>query len=247
MAISAAFWDRYAAFGYDALRVLTPYVALQQAVMDTAAPVSGERLLVAGCGTGNLEWLALQANPTLEVEAVDFSSAMLAAARAKCGHFPHVRYQQADLCAPLPFPDGGLDVAVMCNVLYALPDGPAALREIARVLRPGGRLVLCDRYPGSDIGPVIRAHVASLRRMPPGERLRQWTRSILTLPRFALLALPNLGIQQRCRAGDYHDYAVDEIQARLSALGFTVHPPRTVYAGQCWLIQAERMPDGVAP
>jgi len=238
--MSSAFWDRYAAYGYDALRVLTPYMALQRTLMAAVAPAEHERLLVAGCGTGNLEWMLVQEQPALAIEAVDFSAAMLAQARAKCAAYPQIRHQQADLCARLPYPDGAIDVAVMCNVLYALPDGLAALREIRRVLRPGGRFILCDPQPGSGIGPVIQAHVAALRGMPPGESRRHWLRSILTLPRFALLALPNLGIQQRFRDGSYRIYTLEAIEAVLTAEGFAVGERRTVYAEQCWLVRAER-------
>lgn len=245
--IRATFWDRYAAVGYDTLRELAPYEALQDAVIAAAAPQAGERLLVAGCGTGNLEVLALRDLPALSIDAIDFSPAMLERARAKCAGYPNVRHLQADLCARLPLPDMSCDVAVMCNVLYALVDGPAALREIFRVLRPGGRFILCDRQPWSTIAPVVKAHYAALRALPPEQRYERWTRTLLTLPRLGLVALANLSLQKSYRRGDCRFYATEAITDILRAIGFTISDPQSVYADQCWLLRAERPCMGYDP
>ena len=53
----------------------------------------------------------------------------------------------ADLSAPLPFADGGLDVVTASLVLHYLRDWSAPLSELRRVLRPGGRLVLSVNHP----------------------------------------------------------------------------------------------------
>jgi len=171
--------------GYDALRVLIPYEELQRTVIAAAALSPGERLLVAGCGTGNLEWLAARQVPDLCIDAVDFSAAMLQRARGKCAAWPAVRHYQADLCAALPLPSATADAAVMCNVLYALPDQAAALREIGRVLRPGGRLILCDRQPWSAMQPIVRAHLSALRGLRAPARWAHGLRTLGALPRLS--------------------------------------------------------------
>lgn len=237
--MAANFWDRYAAIGYDALQVLLPYEELQQTIVDAAALRADDQLFVAGCGTGNMEWRATQRFPDLRVEAMDFSTGMLARAQAKCADRPQVHHQQGDLCQPLPFPDGAFSVAVMCNVLYALPDGEAALREIFRVLRPGGRLVLCDRHPWSSLREVGRRHFATLRTLPAGPRYGRLARTITAFPALLGVVCANQGIRKQHDEGAYHLYTVEAITSRLQALGFAITATATAYADQCWLVQAQ--------
>lgn len=94
-----------------------------------------------GCGTGALAAeLALRVR---RVVAVDQSAAMLRAARRRTEALPNVELHEADLAA-LPLETGRCDAAVMALVLAYLDDPAPALAEAARVLRPGGRLVVLD-------------------------------------------------------------------------------------------------------
>jgi ubiquinone/menaquinone biosynthesis C-methylase UbiE len=108
------------------------------------------RLLDAGCGTGN--YSAALLDQVKEIEAVDLSTGMLAAARAKLGDAAaagRIAFHQAPIEA-LPLADASVDGAMINQVLHHLPNDPAAgwpqhlkaLAELARVLRPGGVLVL---------------------------------------------------------------------------------------------------------
>jgi ubiquinone/menaquinone biosynthesis C-methylase UbiE len=232
-------WDLYAAW-YDALRVLLPYMALQQHVIVAAALSPTDRLLNAGCATGNLEWLITRELPELAIVAVDFSPKMLAHARAKNRHRTNISYRQADLCTQIPCADASMDVAVMCNVLYALADGPAALAEVHRILRPGGRLVLCDRLPESDHRAVARAHLAAVRALPVAARLWQWLKTLPALPALACASYINVKIQEEYLHGNYHFYTAAEIGALLERQGFSLLATHSVYAEQNWLVVAER-------
>jgi SAM-dependent methyltransferase len=94
-----------------------------------------------GCGTGAL---AAELAPRVrKVVAVDQSSAMLRAARKRTEAFPNVELHEADLAA-LPLDGGRCDAAIMTLVLAYLDAPLPALREAARILRPGGRLVVLD-------------------------------------------------------------------------------------------------------
>jgi ubiquinone/menaquinone biosynthesis C-methylase UbiE/DNA-binding MarR family transcriptional regulator len=97
-----------------------------------------------GCGSGTLsEVLAPFAR---RVIAVDDSEAMLGEARTRLARFPNVELHRAALEA-LPLEDGCLDAATLVLVLHHLPDPAKAVREVARVLRPGGRLLIVDMLP----------------------------------------------------------------------------------------------------
>lgn len=97
-----------------------------------------------GCGTGQTS--AALAAYVGRVIAVDESSAMLAAARKRLASQDNVELRAGRLEA-LPIEDGALDVAVLSLVLHFVVDPLAVLAEAARVLAPGGRLLVVDMLP----------------------------------------------------------------------------------------------------
>jgi len=94
----------------------------------------GDRVLDACCGTGDLALAARAAGG--EVVGLDFSKAMLERARQKSSS---VEWVHGDLLA-LPYEDESFDVATVGFGIRNLEDLDAGVRELARVLRPGGRL-----------------------------------------------------------------------------------------------------------
>jgi ArsR family transcriptional regulator len=78
--------------------------------------------------------------------AVDRSGEMLQAARRRLRDFSSVEIRRGEL-EELPIERGELDAAIMMLVLHHLPDPGAALGEASRVLKSGGRLVVCDMLP----------------------------------------------------------------------------------------------------
>ena len=106
----------------------------------------GDVVLDLGCGAGFDAFVAaLTVGPSGRVAGVDLSPEMLAVAergRAAAG-LSTVEFRQADAEA-LPYPDASFDVALSNGVLNLIPDKPAALRDVFRVLKPGGRLQVCD-------------------------------------------------------------------------------------------------------
>jgi ubiquinone/menaquinone biosynthesis C-methylase UbiE len=97
-----------------------------------------------GCGTGQVT--AAIAPFVARVIAVDRSGDMLQAARRRLRGTSNVEVRRGELEA-LPIADGELDAATLLLVLHHLPDPAAALSETARVLRPGGRLLIADMLP----------------------------------------------------------------------------------------------------
>ncbi len=103
-------------------------------------------LLDIGTGTGEM-MKALAAD--IEIgEGIDISRDMLAVARTTLEQagLEHCRVRQADLYR-LPFPAHGFDAAVIHQVLHFVTDPPGAIAEAARVLAPGGRLLIVDFAP----------------------------------------------------------------------------------------------------
>lgn len=110
--------------------------------------VRGERGLDVCAGTGDLS-LALQ-RCGAEVVGADFCAPMLVRAAAKCGQRAGPRFLAADALA-LPFGDAVFDFATVAFGIRNVSDPRAALREMARVVRPGGRVVVLEfckpRFP----------------------------------------------------------------------------------------------------
>jgi demethylmenaquinone methyltransferase/2-methoxy-6-polyprenyl-1,4-benzoquinol methylase len=98
----------------------------------------GDRVLDACCGTGDLALADLQAGG--RVTGLDFSERMLERARGKSSE---VEWVQGDALA-LPFADGSFDGATVGFGARNLDDLEAGLRELRRVLRPGGRLGILE-------------------------------------------------------------------------------------------------------
>ena len=97
-----------------------------------------------GCGTGQVT--AALAPFVSRVVAVDSSAAMLQAARRRVQSLDNVDLRRGEL-EDLPIDDGRLDAATLMLVLHHVAEPARALSEVARVLKPGGRIILVDMLP----------------------------------------------------------------------------------------------------
>jgi 2-polyprenyl-3-methyl-5-hydroxy-6-metoxy-1,4-benzoquinol methylase len=122
----------------------TPQIKRVREVATAALdPRPGERLLDAGCGVGEVaRELAAAVAPGGAVVAVDASATTVAAAQARHDGSA-VRYEVADVLA-LPYADGEFDAVRTERVLQHVQEPDAAIAELARVTRPGGRVCLVD-------------------------------------------------------------------------------------------------------
>ena len=141
-AASAAAWFEGHADEWDAIRSL--HVAESEVEAAMAAMLGDARvgtLIDIGTGTGRM--LELFGGHARLALGIDRSSEMLRLARAKLHDMAHAELRQADLYA-LPLDDGAADVAILHHVLHFAQQPGAAVREAARVLAPGGRLLIAD-------------------------------------------------------------------------------------------------------
>ena len=126
-----------------------PWHQLLKRHLQTNGDVAGRRMLEIGCGRGGFSyWLAAQRPPPARVVAVDFSATAVgkAAAHARAQGSTVVDWLVGDI-ESIPHPDASFDLVVSCETIEHVPQPQRALRELARVLRPGGRLYLtCPNY-----------------------------------------------------------------------------------------------------
>lgn len=102
---------------------------------------AGDRLLDIGCGTGAFLAAVIARHPDMAVAGVDISPDMLGVARRRLSGSAALHVAPADA---LPFPDGSFDIVVTTNAFHFFRVPDTALREMRRVLRPGGALVVTD-------------------------------------------------------------------------------------------------------
>ena len=137
-------FDRFAS-GYEQwwAPVLAPSARRLLELLDGDVAAGASNLLDVGVGTGNLAIPALARWPSVRVTGVDPSREMIGAVEALLGdRLPREgdRFRgEVAFAAELPFADATFDAVMSSFVLQLVPSRPKALREIRRVLRPGGR------------------------------------------------------------------------------------------------------------
>ena len=179
-AAAAAGWFEANAAEWDAIRSL--HVAEEQveaAMREVLADAPLGRLIDIGTGTGRM--IELFAPGATHALGIDKSSEMLRLARAKLGEqgLANAELRQADLYA-LPLGDGAADVAILHHVLHFAQQPGAAIAEAARVLAPGGRLLIADFAPHDR--EELRARDAHTRLGFADAQIERWFAAAGLLP-----------------------------------------------------------------
>jgi ubiquinone/menaquinone biosynthesis C-methylase UbiE len=218
------------------------------AMLAAAQTRGGERVLDAGCGTGHT---ALAFAPLVaEVVGVDLTEAMLEQGRRLAAErgLANVSFQHGDV-EHLPFPDASFDIVTSRYSAHHYPHPGVALREFARVLRPGGMFLLVDVVaPDDPTGDTflnaiellrdpshVRDHsVAQWRALIEGaglasELLGSWALRLEFAPWVARMSTPPLAVEQ-LRA--LFDGAPREVRAALAiAEGYDFTVPLALLRG----------------
>ncbi|MCU1438212.1 MAG: menaquinone biosynthesis methyltransferase [Naasia sp.] len=127
------------------------------------APRRGERILDLAAGTGTSS--AALARSGADVVAADFSPGMLEVGRRRHAGNPRLTFVQAD-AQDLPFDDGEFHATTMSFGLRNVQDPRRALRELHRVTKPGGRVVICE-FSTPPLAPIRAGYRLYLRRVLP--------------------------------------------------------------------------------
>jgi ubiquinone/menaquinone biosynthesis C-methylase UbiE len=203
-------------------------VGLLDAIVTMADPRPGERWLEAACGPGLIA--RRLARDVGEVEGYDITPAMIDIARreALAAELGNVRFQVGDATA-LPVAADSFDGAVSRFSIHHIPLPERMLRELARVVKPGGRIVLAD--PVADADPDAAAWSQAL------ERLRDPTHwASLSLPQMhAIVARAGLTIEEEAVVPlelDFDDWLhrgeADASDQALVQHSLTHQPPHSV-------------------
>ena len=149
--VAAAFWWRRnpSACPYNQrfwVQAPHPFITRSR-LLEALALAPDERVLEIGPGTGYYTFDMAAALPAGQVDVFDIQQEMLDHVIREAGRrgVTNVRPTLGD-AQNLPFDDDTFDAAVLVTVLGEIPDQEQALREIARVLRPGGRLVVGELF-----------------------------------------------------------------------------------------------------
>ncbi|NBE56904.1 class I SAM-dependent methyltransferase [Streptomyces boluensis] len=173
-------------------------------------------LVEIGAGTGMFSAAMARWIEGSDVLAVDPSEAMLTEARR---HHPHpaVRYVSGSAEA-VPAPDGTFDLALLSRVIHHIPERPLAVRELARVLRPRGRVIVRTTFRERldavvyDYWPRLRAHDA--RRFPSEAEVV----ADFTSAGFAVAEVTSFAQPVTASLGEYHARLVERPQSKFAHL-----------------------------
>lgn len=125
--------------------------------LELAGPAPGEVVVDLGCGRGSDLLKALErVGSSGAALGVDASPAMVEAARTRLAARPNAWVARGDLAA-VPLPDGVADVVVSNCAINHAPDKAAVFREVRRLLRPGGRMVVSDVVSEAPLPESVRS------------------------------------------------------------------------------------------
>jgi len=192
-------------------------------ISELLCPTDGEFILDAGCGYGRISKVILDSTSTARVVGVDISSSMISYA----SNWLRSRFAGylSDLQS-LPFPNGVFD-SIICNgVIMHVKDEKVVIQELARVLRPGGRLVLSVNNLLSPFSLPTILYTKVIKR----GRIKQSFRT----PWYYSKALLNAGIQVTKLAADTI-LVVDITLPYFRTLGVNL-PPK-------WVLPLIKFPD----
>jgi len=216
MKTDSLFWGIYARC-YDSLLRTIPYQRLVDCMV-AAVPPGAQSLFDAGCGTGNFLQVLQRRRPELALTGLDYSPAMLSRAKAK---LPCAKLTCGDLNGPIPYHECTFDVVTCVNVLFALANRHETLRELRRVLKPGGTLILSSPLARPRIHGLIAEHA----------KAAGWIQTIPLLFRMSFLLFLNCIIIRRGARGQCYFPEMSEVREL-----FENAPVSLVYGNQNWFV-----------
>ncbi|GJL68081.1 MAG: hypothetical protein NPIRA06_07160 [Nitrospirales bacterium] len=251
--VGAGFWQDYLGH-FQSVAKCRDYVKLLDHAFHALGPISpGQKILDAGCGNGNaglylLNGLASTTSPGIPCleesiqyvgidvvpDALKRANEAMVAATTECQHTkiastPSVTktWAQVDLGQPLPFPENQFDRIVSNLVIGYVQDPGAALRELYRVLAPGGRMVISNLKPNGDFSGIYQSLVSNAALPQQREEARD--------------LLNNYGkIRQAEKEGQFCFFDRTRWERIIKTLGRANAGIFSTFAGQAYLIVLDK-------
>ncbi|MBY6201412.1 class I SAM-dependent methyltransferase [Maritalea mobilis] len=217
-------WSAYAT-AYDMLAEYNP--AYQELVQDFAAFLSTieapDLVYDIGGGTGNYTQVAARSCPASEIRFVEPDDGMMSAARSKLAGHPNIAFDGR----PFEAIDaaGAADLVICVHALYAMPQPEQRLRDLARLLRPGGWLYLIDLGRYLDVAEwrgYLFDHLRKEHGLFNALRIAWQARQI---------ARQNKAILTAQKKGIYWTHSEAEIASLVTSAGLQIHRQQPVYRG----------------
>lgn len=196
----------------------------------------GSRILDLGAGTGNVsQWLASQ-NKNYIIYAMDNNSAMLSILRAKCKQYlreddlePGVIAVQQDVTSLFGLKDNDFQYALLINVLYSVADPVECLREVHRVLRPGGEVRITGPKKNTNLSRLFRQIKRDLKRNDLLDRIGDHCERVERINKYRLSSM-------------LYKWNTQDVQDLLREAGFADLGWSTdnAYAGQGMIVTARK-------
>jgi ubiquinone/menaquinone biosynthesis C-methylase UbiE len=206
---------------YDGLLKLYPYRYLCSTVVEWADPIPGSRVVDIGCGTGNVT--KLLSNSGAKVVAIDNSATMLGRLRKKLRKEIDARKVtviEGDAVRELEnLDDHSVDRVVMMNVLYALGDRHKLWRELGRVTKSEGRIVITNSDRGGS-SPIIKEH------------LQHDSFFSLISPKVIAVGLIDYLISQLASTGQFSFLTLEQIESEAAKFDLTITRSSRIYGGE---------------
>lgn len=138
---------------------IAPFRAQRSSSIELLAPRAGEHVLLCGAGTGaDLVHLP----PGLRVTAVDIAPAMVQRIRNRAEALGREVDARVGDAQALDLPDASVDAVILHLIVAVAPDGGRVVAEAARVLRPGGRAVILDKFVADHARPSLARRLLNL-------------------------------------------------------------------------------------
>ncbi len=234
--LNSIFWARYFKV-YDILNLLIPYQELLETICNELEIKPGEKILEAGCGTGNLALKIKERGA--EVIGLDNCQEALEIYKKKD---PNAKVVLADLREKLPFPDNYFDKIACNNTLYIIPKEKQleTLKEFYRVLKSGGKIVITNPHEKNKISKIyINSVMASFRK---NGLIATFRKMIQFFPHTIKIFYYNYLIDKEMKSGKYYFLNEKVMKELLKSAGFeNISAGKLIYVNQNILFTAEKI------
>ncbi len=237
---SLILWNFYTFFYKNLVRYSEPHYKMFMDAYVSLNIKDKDKILDAGCGAGDFEDYLMKNKTKANITAIDFSIKLLNEARKRTGDQPNINFQQLDLVKVLPFSDNYFDGIVMISVLFSLPDTNHILKELRRIIKKNGRIVIIEPKPEFNMGKISAAQLKSVQNKSFFERVNFIIKFLFKIPLIIIIVILNIIMNRWAKEGYYKYYSTKELAKEVTLSGMKIINMSNTLANQDNLITAKK-------